>query len=103
VTTDSAEIVIALNEIAALLKRRVEQVDAADQRGAERFAAVQARVPAERPDFLKVMHENAERAARSFEEIETARAASRAFQEKLLAALDRQNALLERLLARAEA
>ena len=91
------EVVVALKEIAALLQRRVEQTDAAAQCSAEHMAIVKTKMPHENPDFVKEMEESRARAARAFDQMDSARQEERAFRERLLQALDRQNALLDQL------
>ena len=91
------EVVVALKEIAALLQRRVEQTDAAAQRSAEHMAIVKTKMPQENPDFVKEMEENRARTARVYDQMDSVRQEERAFRERLLQALDRQNALLDQL------
>jgi hypothetical protein len=95
--------VIALNEIAKLLRRQVEQTDEGVERAAKQMAAFEARSHAVRPDFSKQMEESAAQMRRSMERAETARAEELEFRARLFATLDRQNALLEQLLTRLKA
>src|SRR4051812_33740654 len=90
----------ALQEIAALLRRRVEQEDEkcrcaqeAQERIKETFGATKD---------LKMPHfsQMEERIASARDEREQSRAEDRAFKVRLLAELERHNALIERLLAR---
>ena len=97
------EVVVALNGIAKLLQRRVEQTDEATARSAEHLAAIQSRSPAAAPDFMKRMQESSERSLRGMEQVETMRAEERAFQERVLRAIERQNDLIEQVLAHLKA
>ena len=97
------EVVTALNEIAALLRRRVDQTDDATKRSMEHLAAMKAHNPLERPEHVKRMEENNARVARSFDDVERRMAEERAFQVHLLETLGRQNELLEVLITRLKA
>jgi cation transport regulator ChaC len=97
------DVAAGLKEIAALLRRQVEQTEEAANRTAEYFAKAQGAKPGEKPEYLKKLEENAARMGLSHEELGKARAEERALREQLVAALNRQNALLEQLLARMKA
>jgi hypothetical protein len=90
----------ALNEIAALLRRRVEQTDDATKRSMEHLASIKIINPMERPEYVKQLDENNARMARSIGDVEQRMAEERAFQARLLETLGRQNELLETLITR---
>jgi ABC-type transporter Mla subunit MlaD len=87
------EVVDALKEIAALLRRRVEQTDEQVKRAEVQLAAISANRP-EQAAVVKQMKENAEQARRSYGDIDKARAEEKAFRDRLLATLDQLNASL---------
>ena len=97
------EVVVALNGIAKWLQRRVEQTDEATARGADHLAAIQGRSSVAAPEFMKRMQESSERSLRGMEQVETMRAEERAFQERVVHALERQNTLIEQVLAHLKA
>jgi ABC-type transporter Mla subunit MlaD len=87
------EVVDALKEIAALLRRRVEQTDEAVKRAEVQFAAIKANNP-DMADTVKQMKENVAQARRSYGDIDKARAEEKAFRDRLLATLDQLNVSL---------
>ena len=89
-----------LREIADLLRQRVEQTAAMTRLAEERMAKFPPVTPPELPDFAK-MEAVQEAASRAREEkTDRRREEDVAFRERLLAALEQQNALLARLVDR---
>lgn len=98
------ETTVALQEIAGLLRRRVEQHDEALKQSAERIAKMDAQmVP--RPDFDKFREENEQRVSEYTDKAEQRRqqeeqqrerlqAEDRQFKQRLIAELERHNLLL---------
>ena len=111
------ETTAALQEIAGLLRRRVEQQDEMAKRSEENMARIEERRSG--PNAVERIHEEgAQRRAemmakmerqseqgrqekeRLLQERERLHQEQRQFQERLLAEMERHNALLERLLSR---
>ena len=104
------ETTAVLQEIASLLRRRVEQVDEMTVRSEERLGAIDL-TRKTMPDLTKLQEESQQTMAEMFAENEKRRQtekeerirlqeAEREFKRQLLAELDRHNSLLERLLAK---
>jgi hypothetical protein len=90
----------ALNEIAALMRRRVEQTEEATKRSIEQMERMRANNPLEKPEYAKRMEEQHARMERSYADMERLRAEEQEFRERLLATLTRQNEVLDAILAR---
>jgi ABC-type transporter Mla subunit MlaD len=88
------EVIDALKEIAALLRRRVEQTDEQVKRAEVQLATIKANNP-DTANIVKQMKENVEQARRSYGDIDKARAEEKAFRDRLLATLDQLNTSLE--------
>ena len=95
----SEDIATGLREIADLLRQRVEQTAEMSKRAEERMA--QIRMPTHEPPDFAAMGAKHEAAERARQEVASQRHADeQAFRERLLAALERQNELLARLVER---
>lgn len=89
----------ALNEIAQLLRQRVEQTADMAKRSEERLAGLRRR---ERtvPDFAAIESKHETEAAAQREQSAQRRAEDVAFRERLLKAIEDQNALLRAIVDR---
>ena len=96
----SDDVTDALREIAALLRQRVEQQAEMAQRAQEHMAKYQPPT-FELPDLAKAHEREAAAAREAWDRAERQRREDVAFRERLLAVLERQNELLERLVDRA--
>ena len=96
-STDNVDAV--LKEIAHLLRQRVEQSADMAKRAEERLAHMPVPRPA-MPDFAALTAKHEAEAAARREELGQHRAEDLAFRERLLKAIEDQNALLRMLLER---
>lgn len=98
------DLTAVLQELANLLRRRIEQGDAMTARAAEMAARTAERFDRvnrlELPNFARFSEEHDAMLAKQREAAERVAAENREFRERLLTLVDRQNALLERLLER---
>ena len=99
--TDSMpdEVTNALHEIAQLLRQRVEQTADMAKRSEERFAGIRRR-EVTAPDFAAIESKHETEAAAQREESAQRRAEDVAFRERLLKAIEDQNALLRAIIDR---
>ena len=97
----SDDVAAELRSIADLLRQRIEQTAAMARQSEQRMAQFRPPPMPAPMDLaaLEARHEAADRARR--EELAQRHADTQAFRERLLAALERQNELLARLVARA--
>ncbi len=89
----------ALHEIAQLLRQRVEQTAEVTKRSEERFAGIRRRELTV-PDFAAIESKHETEAAAQREESAQRRAEDVAFRERVLKAIEDQNALLRTIIDR---
>ena len=90
----------ALHEIAQLLRQRVEQTADMAKRSEDRFAGIRRRELTV-PDFAAIESKHETEAAAQREESAQRRTEDVAFRERLLKAIEYQNALLRAIIDRA--
>jgi hypothetical protein len=92
----SDDVAAGLQEIAELLRQRVEQTAEISRRSEERMAQIRIPIPVPEPiDFAAIEAKQDQVAAQRH-------ADAQAFRERLLVTLERQNELLSRLVQRVE-
>jgi hypothetical protein len=92
------DVSVVLREIADLLRQRIEQSAEMAKQAAERMARI-PNIPSPRiPDFATIEAHHQEAAKARDEEAARRRREDLEFRERLLAALERQNELIERLI-----